>query len=94
MRVWSMARLRGWLVKTKPEFKVKIAEAYVPVWQTQIGAGINKEDKDLKVEVDKVVQKASPRGENKTDPHEVGAVRQLIGPPIVTVIGGLFLSLG
>jgi len=55
----------AWLVKTKPEFKVKIAEAYVPVWQTQIGAGINKEDKDLKVEVDKVVKKLHSEGKIK-----------------------------
>jgi polar amino acid transport system substrate-binding protein len=58
----------GWLVKTKPEFQVKIAEAYVPVWQTQIGAGINKEDKDLKVEVDKVVQKL----------HQDGNIKQIL----------------
>lgn len=58
----------GWLVKTKPEFKVKIAEAYVPVWQTQIGAGINKEDKDLKVEVDKVVKKL----------HQEGKIKQIL----------------
>ncbi len=55
----------GWLVKTKPEFKVKIAEAYVPAWQTQIGAGINQGDKDLKVEVDKVVQKLHKEGKIK-----------------------------
>ena len=58
----------GWLIKTKPEFQVKIAEAYVPVWQTQIGAGINKEDKDLKVEVDKVVQKM----------HQDGKIKQIL----------------
>lgn len=58
----------GWLVKTKPEFKVKIAEAYVPVWRTQIGAGVNKEDKDLKVEIDKVVKKL----------HEEGKIKQIL----------------
>ena len=45
-----------YIIKTKPEFKVRVVDTYKPVMCGQIGVGINKSDTKLLEEVNKVVQ--------------------------------------
>jgi polar amino acid transport system substrate-binding protein len=47
----------GYLVKTKPQFKVRMVKSYKPVMCGDIGVGVNKQDKDLLKEVNIVVNK-------------------------------------
>ena len=62
------APVGGWLIKTKPEFKVRMVKSYVPVWRTQIGAGVHKDNKDLLEEVNKAVKKL----------HEEGKIEEIL----------------
>lgn len=47
----------GYLVKTKPQFKVRMVKSYKPAMCGDIGVGVNKQDKDLLKEVNIVVNK-------------------------------------
>ncbi len=51
-----------YLVKTKPQFKVRVVESYVPVLCGDIGIGVNKEDKDFLQEVNAAVEKMKKEG--------------------------------
>ena len=51
-----------WLAKSKPQFKVRVVETYVPVLCGDIGIGVNKENKDLLEEVNKAVEKMKKDG--------------------------------
>jgi polar amino acid transport system substrate-binding protein len=51
-----------WLVKTKPQFKVRVVKTYVPVMCGHIGIGVNKQDKDLLAAVNKAIAKMKKDG--------------------------------
>lgn len=52
----------GYLVKTKPEFKVRIVETYQPAMCGDLGVGTRKEDQDLKKEINKIVAEMKGKG--------------------------------
>lgn len=56
------APVAGYLVQTKPEFKVRIVETYQPVMCGDLGIGLRKEDQDLKAEINKVVAEMKAKG--------------------------------
>ncbi len=56
------APVAGYLVKTKPEFKVRIVETYQPVMCGDLGIGIRKEDQELKKEVNKLIAEMKGKG--------------------------------
>ncbi len=51
-----------WLAKSKPQFKVRVVETYVPVLCGDVGIGVNKENKDLLQEVNAAVEKMKKEG--------------------------------
>ena len=52
----------GYLVQTKPEFKVRMVTSYKPVMCGDIGVGVSKDDQDLLAEVNKVVERLKSSG--------------------------------
>jgi polar amino acid transport system substrate-binding protein len=56
------APVAGYLVKTKPEFKVRTVETYQPVMCGDLGIGIRKEDQELKKEINKIVAEMKGKG--------------------------------
>jgi polar amino acid transport system substrate-binding protein len=56
------APVAGYLVKTKPEFKVRIVETYQPAMCGDLGIGIRKDDQDLKKEINKIVAEMKRKG--------------------------------
>lgn len=54
-----------YLVKTKPDFKVRVVESYKPVMCGDIGVGVSKEASDLLAEVNKVVAQLKSSGKMK-----------------------------
>ena len=56
------APVAGYLVKTKPEFKVRIVDTYQPVMCGDLGIGIRKDDQDLKKEMNKIVSEMKEKG--------------------------------
>jgi|WetSurMetagenome_2_1015567.scaffolds.fasta_scaffold225806_2 polar amino acid transport system substrate-binding protein len=54
-----------YLVKTKPDFKVRVVESYKPVMCGDIGVGVNKDATDLLAEVNKVVAQLKSSGKMK-----------------------------
>lgn len=56
------APVAGYLVKTKPEFKVRIVETYQPAMCGDLGIGTRKEDQDLKKEINKIVAEMKEKG--------------------------------
>ena len=56
------APVAGYLVKTKPEFKVRTVETYQPVMCGDLGIGIRKEDQELKKEINKIVSEMKGKG--------------------------------
>jgi len=56
------APVGGYLVKSKPEFKVRIVETYQPVMCGDLGIGTRKEDQELKKEINKIVAEMKGKG--------------------------------
>lgn len=56
------APVAGYLIKTKPEFKVRIVETYQPVMCGDLGIGIRKEDQELKREINKIIAEMRGKG--------------------------------
>lgn len=56
------APVAGYLVKSKPEFKVRIVETYQPVMCGDLGIGIRKEDQELKKEINKIIAAMKEKG--------------------------------
>lgn len=56
------APVAGYLVKTKPEFKVRTVETYQPVMCGDLGIGIRKDDQDLRKEINKIVGEMKEKG--------------------------------
>ena len=54
-----------YLVKTKPDFKVRVVESYKPVMCGDIGVGVSKDASDLLAEVNKVVAQLKASGKIK-----------------------------
>jgi polar amino acid transport system substrate-binding protein len=61
-----------WLVKTKPQFKVRVVKTYVPVMCGHIGIGVNKQNKDLLAAVNKAVEKMKKDGRIQQILHKWG----------------------
>lgn len=51
-----------WLVKSKPQLKVKVVDTYKPAFCAEVGIGVNKANKDLLEEVNKVLEKMEKEG--------------------------------
>jgi len=56
------APVAGYLVKTKPEFKVRLVETYQPQMCGDLGMGMRKEDQELKKEINKIVAEMKGKG--------------------------------
>jgi polar amino acid transport system substrate-binding protein len=56
------APVAGYLVKSKPEFKVRIVETYQPMMCGDLGIGTRKEDQELKREINKIVAEMKGKG--------------------------------
>ena len=56
------APVAGYLIKTKPEFKVRIVETYQPVMCGDLAVGIRKEDQELRKEINRIVAEMKGKG--------------------------------